>query len=424
MTIDAFPQNFIWGVSTAGHQIEGNNHTSDTWYLEHVTPTVFAEVSGPGCDSYTRWEEDLDMVTSLGLTAYRFSVEWARIEPRQGVIDEDAVAHYAAIVDGCLQRGLAPMVTFNHFTAPHWFAMLGGWLNPASAELFADYCGVIMDRFGSDIAFAVTLNEPNLPQVLQWSGIPEFVHDLERATLEAASAKAGVPRYRVGNVVLAEEFGPMQDALTRAHLAARKAIKARRPDLPVGLSIAIVDDVAAPGGEALRDRKRDEVYDHWLRLAADDDFLGIQNYEQISYGPHGQLPARPGVSVNAMGTAIEPASLVGAIRYAYSVSGVPILVTEHGLGTPDDTLRANFISAALDALKEELAAGTPILGYCHWSLMDNFEWISGYDTQFGLYEVDRETFDRTPKPSARAYARYVAAQAAVLLAEGATANQA
>ena len=169
----------------------------------------------------------------------------------------------------------------------------------------------------------------------------------------------------------------------------------------------MVDDVAGPGGEATRDRKRAEVYDHWLELAREDDFVGVQNYERIVYGPDGQLPPEPGTIVNGMGTPVDPDSLRGAVEYAYAVSGVPILVSEHGVSTPDDEVRAAFIEPSLAALKEAMDAGIPVLGYCHWTLMDNFEWIFGYGPKLGLHSVDRETFERIPKPSAGVYAELV-----------------
>ena len=199
----------------------------------------------------------------------------------------------------------------------------------------------------------------------------------------------------------------MQAGMTRAHLAAREAIKSRRADLPVGLSIAITDDVAVPGGEELRDRKRAEVYDHWLRLARNDDFIGVQNYERIYYGPDGPLPVPEGSVLNQMHTAVESGSLGGAVRYAHQISGVPVLVTEHGVATADDAVRSGFLEPSLAGLLDAIEDGVPVLGYCHWTMLDNFEWVSGYATQLGLHEVDRETFARTAKPSAAEYARLV-----------------
>jgi beta-glucosidase len=380
-----FPDHFLFGVATSGHQTEGDNAGSDTWFLEHVQPTVFAEPSGRACNSWQLWRDDLDLVQAMGLGAFRFSVEWARVEPREGTFATETLDHYAAIVDGCAERGLAAVVTLSHMTCPHWFAARGGWLDPAAPELFARYCDQVLRHFGDRITAAVTLNEPNLPQLLSWTDVPEPVRKLERATLEAAGAAAGVPRYRVSNIMLPEEFEAMRDGMTAVHLAARAALKARRPDLPVGLSIAIVDD-------------------HWLRLARDDDFIGIQNYESAVYDASGLLPPPPGATLHQLGSAIDPGSLGGAVRYAYEVSGVPVFVTEHGVGVDDDALRAAFIEPSLSGLLDAIGDGVPVLGYCHWTLLDNFEWTAGYRFRFGLHTVDRQTFARTQKPSAARYA--------------------
>ncbi|WP_194396800.1 family 1 glycosylhydrolase [Microbacterium atlanticum] len=409
MPAASFPADFLWGVATAGHQNEGDNVHSDTWFLENVTPSVFQDRSGKATNGWELWESDLDLVAGMNLNAYRFSVEWARVEPTEGECSEGALAHYEAVVDGCHARGLAPIVTFNHFTSPHWFAARGAWLDPEAPELFARYCGRVMERFGDRIRLAVTFNEPDLPEMLTWADLPSFVADLERATLAAASAAAGVERYRAGNVMLPEDFAAMRAGMTAGHQAAKAAIKARRPELPVGLSLAVVDDVAAPGGEELRDRKRAEVYEHWLALAREDDFIGVQNYERIIYGPDGQVHPADGVAVNGMGTAVEPDSLRGAVVYVHSVAQVPVLVSEHGIGTEDDSIRAAFIEPSLDGLAQAIADGVPVIGYCHWTLMDNFEWIFGYGPKLGLHSVDRETFERTAKPSAGVYAELVRA---------------
>jgi beta-glucosidase len=407
MSDNAFPDDFLWGVASAGHQIEGNNVDSDTWFLENVSPTIFQARSGQAADGWNRWEEDLDLIKGLGLNAYRFSVEWARIEPVEDAFSEEALDHYEAIVDGCIARGIAPVVTFNHFTSPHWFAKQAAWLNPGSAKLFARYCGRVMDRFGDRIAIAVTFNEPDLPEMLSWMDLPPFVAELERATLASASKGAGVERYRASNVMLHEDFAGMRAGMTAAHRAAKAAIKERCPELRVGLTLAIIDDVAVAGGEEIRDRKRAEVYQHWLELARDDDFVGVQNYERAIYGPDGEVHPSADTIVNEQGTAVEPDSLRGAVEYAYSVAKVPIIVTEHGISTADDSVRQAFIEPSLIGLEKAMERGVPVLGYFHWTLMDNFEWIFGYSRQLGLHSVDRTTFERAPKPSALVLAKAV-----------------
>lgn len=399
-----FPADFLWGVATAGHQNEGGNITSDTWFLEHVTPTLFAEPSGPACQGWERWEEDLDLVRDMGLTAFRFSIEWARVEPVEGEFSQQTLDAYAAKVEGCLARGLAPIITLNHFTAPHWFARKGAWIAEDAPALFARYCTAVAERLGHRVHAAVTLNEPNLEQVLQAAGVmPPEAQQRKREMLEAAAQKAGSTIYRSGNVILPEEFEEFQQGFLASHRAGRDALKAVYPDLPVGVSIAMADEHALPGGEASRDARRAQVYDFWLQAAREDDFVGVQNYERVVHGPDGPVPPGPEAVVNDMGTAVEPASLAGAVRYAYEAAQVPVLVTEHGIATDDDRLRAEFIPPSLELLGEAVAEGVPVLGYCHWTLMDNFEWVSGYGTRLGLHAVDRETFARTPRESSRVY---------------------
>jgi len=175
-----------------------------------------------------------------------------------------------------------------------------------------------------------------------------------------------------------------------------------RPDLPVSISLAMLDDQAV-GKASIRDRMRGELYGEWLKVASADDFIGVQNYERALWGDKGRLPAPAGATVNWSGTEVWAPSLGGAVRYAHEATGVPILVSEHGVGTDDDAIRAKFIPEALAGLKAAMDDGVPVLGYCHWSLLDNFEWIFGYKPKFGLVSVDRTTFARTPKPSAAVY---------------------
>jgi beta-glucosidase len=400
--------SFLWGAATAGHQIEGNNTNSDTWFLEHTEPTAFAEPSGTACNSFELWEDDLALVTDMGLTAYRFSVEWARIEPTPGQFDTAALDHYEQMVDGCLERGLAPVVTYNHFTTPRWFAERGGFMNADAAERFAAYCGRVTEAFGDRIAYALTLNEPQLHRILQWIPLPDFVYEQNKAMLDAASESAGVERFRVANVWIPAEYEELEDGFEAGHRAARDAIKAVRSDLPVGLSIAMCDDCAIGDDTSVIDRKRAECYDRWLDLAADDEFIGVQNYERRWYDGEGPVAVDTSLPLNDMGSAVDPASLAGAVAYAHQRSGVPVMVTEHGVATADDTLRVGLIPPAVDELIELRDGGVPVLGYFHWSLLDNFEWVFGFDHHLGLHAVDFETFVRTPKPSAKAYADTVA----------------
>ena len=392
-----FPKGFLWGSATAGHQVEGNNTNSDCWWLENVRPSAFTEPSGDACNSFELWPHDLDLVRSLGLNSYRFSLEWARIEPEPGHYSRAMLDHYARMIDGCHERGLAPLVTFNHFTAPRWFAADGGWMHSEAPARFARFCTVAARHLAAGISHAVTLNEPNLPQLLQVL-LPPFVFEAQRANLAAAAKALGVPKFSAANGVNAEDMPAVQAGLLAGHRLGREAIKSVRPDLPVGASLSVVDDQAV-GDPANRDARRANVYGVWLEAVKQDDFVGVQNYERSRTGPEGPLPPPEGSPRNWSGAEVYAPSLGNAVRYVHGATGRPIIVTEHGVGTEDDALRAAFIPEALAGLAAAMAEGIPVGGYLHWSLLDNFEWVFGYKPKFGLAAVDRQTFKRTLKPS-------------------------
>jgi beta-glucosidase len=395
-----FPKGFLWGAATAGHQVEGNNVNSDIWLLEHVHPTIFIEPSGDACDSLHRWRDDLDLVRSLGLNAYRFSLEWARIEPAEGRFSIAMLDHYKRLVGGCRERGLIPVVTFSHFTCPSWFAARGGWAGPNASGLFGRYCRIATQHLGAGMGYALTLNEPNIPQVLRWLfPSPEFV-SVRRAMLDAAARATGSRHYVTGLVVNDADADAMVAPLIEAHVKGYEAIKAVRPELPVAASISVSDDQAV-GPRSRVEEKRREVYAAWLAaLRGTADFVGVQNYDRTRIDAKGILPPPAGARMNHKGLEIYPASLAGAVRYAHQATGKPILVTENGLNTDNDHLRATYIAEVLAGLRQTIVEGVPVIGYIHWSLLDNYEWSLGYDYQYGLFAVDRRTFVRTAKPSA------------------------
>jgi beta-glucosidase len=399
----AFPKGFLWGASTAGHQIEGNNSNGDTWFLENVKPTVFAEPSRDAANSFHLWPTDMDIAQSMGLNAYRFSVEWARIEPEPGLFSVAMLDHYKRMIVGARERGLEPVVTYSHFTAPRWFAAQSGWLNGDSASLFARYCDRVTRHMGDGIGHAITFNEPNIMRLLMTLGLPPQVWELQSAMLVEAARRSGTAKFSALNAANREDIEPLQASLHVAHKAGRAAIKAVRGDLPVGLSLAMFDDQAV-GKNSIRDAMRKSLYQDWLEAAHTDDFMGVQNYERALWGDQGKLPVPPGSDRGHMGAEVYPPSLANAVSYAHSVAKVPILISEHGVGTDDDTVRARLIPGALAELKKAMDQGVPVKGYCHWSLIDNFEWIFGYKPHFGLHSVDPVTFERKAKPSAAVYA--------------------
>ncbi len=398
----AFPKGFLWGASTAGHQVEGNNTNSDQWLLENVTPTITGARSGDAVNSLEQWPADLDVVKAIGLNSYRFSLEWARIEPDQGMFSLAMLDHYKRIVDGCRARGITPVLTFNHYTTPRWFAAQGGWLHPQSPALFTRFCERAARHLAADVGMATTLNEPNLAKLLPLVLPPQFIGGL-RANLAAAARAANVPKFVVANTVPPEDVAGVTANMLKGHKAARDAIKGVRPDLPVGVSLAMADDQTV-GPNSLRDAKRAELYGEWLEAAKGDDFIGVQNYERNIWDAKGKMEPPAGGPRNFRGAEVYAPSLAGAVRYAHQATGIPVVVTEHGVGTNDDTVRAALIPAALRDLKVSMDDGVPVKGYLHWSLLDNYEWGAGFDDgRFGLCAVDRKTWKRTPKPSAAVY---------------------
>jgi beta-glucosidase len=219
----------------------------------------------------------------------------------------------------------------------------------------------------------------------------------------AAARAAGSTQFVTGYTINVEDVDGYVGNLVAGHKAGRAAIKAVRSNLPVGVSLAMPDDQAV-GTNSIRDAIRERTYGVWLEAARADDFLGVQNYERSLWDENGKVEGHLAEGDrNAAGAEVYPASLANAVRYAHSVAAVPILVTEHGVNTEDDAVRARLIPAALTELQKVMDEGVPVLGYLHWSLLDNFEWIFGYQPKYGLARVERSTFERTLKPSALVY---------------------
>lgn len=397
-----FPAGFLWGAATAGHQVEGNNTNTDSWVLENVKPTIYAEPSGDAANSFVMWPADLDIVKAMGLNCYRFSLEWARIEPEEGLFSIAMLNHYKAIIEGCRARGLTPMVTFNHFTVPRWFAAAGGWTNPKSPILFARYCDRAARHLGAQIGYATTLNEPNITNILR-TILPPQLFEAQRVMLAAAARAANSVKFVAANAMNPEDIDLATKNFVAGHKAGRAAIKNVFPDLPVGVSLSMFDDQAA-GKDSVRDAMRRQLYDPWFEAVQGDDFLGVQNYERQIWGAKGKLPPPQGAELNGLGGEVYAPSLAGSVRFAYAAAKIPIMVTEHGVNTQDDAIRARLIPAALVELKKAMDDGVPVKGYVHWSLVDNFEWIFGYHGKLGLHSFDPVTFARTAKPSAGIYA--------------------
>jgi beta-glucosidase len=391
-----FPPGFVWGAATAAHQVEGGNVGSDSWALEHARPSLFREPSGDAVDQYHRFSDDIAIVAGLGLAAYRFSIEWARIEPEEGAFSAAALAHYQRCIDHCLARGVAPVLTFHHFTLPLWQAKRGGFTDPEFADRFARYCERAA-RALSGFSTACTINELNLPLFIRDGALQRLNSEGGRARREAAEAALGGPVERFflftpPEAILGQGLG--------AHAKGRDAIKSVHPGCQVGVTLALQDEQAEPGAEALRDRRRHDYYGVCLDAVAGDDFIGVQTYSRVVAKRDGTVGPAPGHPLTVMGYEDRPQALAETCRFAWERTQTPILVTENGWAGEDDRRRCAFVVEALDALREAMAEGVDVRGYFYWSLLDNYEWTRGYEPKFGLIGVDRATMRRQIKPSA------------------------
>ncbi len=397
-----FSDHFLWGVAGAAHQIEGNNINSDSWVLEHLPDAPFAEPSGDACNHFELYHDDIALIAALGFNSYRFSIEWARIEPEPGEFSQAMLDHYRRMLEACHEHNLTPVVTYHHFTSPRWFAARGGWEVPENADLFARYCARATRAtraLGDLIGAACTLNEPNLGLMGQRAGWMPADAETAQAPYRAAAAKAvGSDRFSSFPSCCLHELA--RDTFIKGHRLAFDAIKAGPGRFPVGLTLALDDLQALPGGEALRDRVRRETQDIFLDAARQDDFIGVQTYTRSRFGPDGPIAPEPDAERTQMYYEFYPEALEGTIRYAAAYTGRPVIVTENGIGTADDTRRVEYIRRALQGVDNCRRDGIDVRGYFYWSVFDNFEWSLGYRPTFGLIAVDRATQRRALKPSA------------------------
>jgi beta-glucosidase len=382
--MDGLRDDFLWGAATAAHQIEGGNTNSDFWMVEHSGNPRFVEPSGDACDSYHRYPDDIRLLAEAGLKAYRFSIEWARIEPAPGEFSRAQLLHYRSMIDTCLAHGVLPIVTLHHFTNPRWYTEGGGLRRSDAVERFAAYVDYV-SQILHDVEWVVTINEPNIAALfagMHAAADPE--EGAEPVTVEMALA--GGPDPALAPILAAQ------------HRAAREVLRAKTK-AKVGWAVASQAFMPTEGNEATWQ----QVFDAWEGVFYDatdgDDFIGIQSYTSQPVDADGPVPHPPHPDNTLTGWAYRPDALAINLRRVWELKGLPLLVTENGIATDDDDRRIAYVTAALTGLKDAVADGVDVVGYCYWSLLDNYEWGS-YAPTFGLIAVDRAgDFIRAPKPS-------------------------
>ncbi|MEO8746009.1 MAG: glycoside hydrolase family 1 protein [Candidatus Dormiibacterota bacterium] len=402
-----FPDGFLWGTSSAAHQVEGDNRNTDWWEFEQQPGRIVnGDTSEVACDQYHRYREDFRLLRELNQNAHRLSIEWSRIEPSEGEFDSRQIRHYRDVLGELREQGIQPMVTLHHFTNPLWFVRKGGWSASGSAHAFLPYVHRVVDELGDLVGIWCTINEPSIYAANGWI-TGEFPPG-RKADLAA--------HYRVTR------------NMHRAHELAYLAIKRRWPDAPVGLSHHKF--LFLPASNRWRDRVAanvvQTVIDRWpvapgrLRriVEATSDFIGVAHYhgQMCAFDPRDsrdQFIRRfnvPGLPVTDMGWSINPTWMRDVLGELKGL-GKPVYITENGLATGDDAWRESYLIDVLTNVRHAIDDGVDVRGYFHWTNLDNFEWNRGYSVKFGLASVDRKTLERTVKPSGRLYARIAGANA-------------
>lgn len=373
-----FPDGFLWGSSTASYQVEGGNDNTD-WAEAARQGKV--PVAGLACDHYNRFEEDWDIAKSLHFTSQRFSIEWARIEPEEGVFNDAEMEHYKQVVSALRARGIEPFVTIWHWTMPTWLSDKGGITYEKWPELLGRYAGYVAKQLGSDVRFFITINEP---MVVTGNGyLPGIWPPFKKNPLQYLRAVAHV---------------------IRGHKEAHRAIKKEAPGALVGVSQNYIPFEGTNIVGSVLARIGSWWYNDYLLNSIKNfqDFIALNHYFRVVFWQNKKQKNE--YPRSDFGWELYPpamySSLMGLKKY-----NVPIYISENGLADATDSKRKDFLLGTLDNVHRAIHDGVDVRGYSHWSLLDNYEWAEGYTMRFGLVHVDFENGQkRTIRESARVYA--------------------
>jgi beta-glucosidase len=445
-----FPARFLWGVATSAYQIEGavgeDGRGMSIWDTFCQRPGAIKDgnTGAVATDSYHRWEEDVALLTGLGVTAYRFSISWPRVQPDgKGAANRAGLDHYDRLTDALLAAGITPVPTLYHWDLPQPVEDEGGWMERHTAQRFADYAAMTAERLADRIGLWITLNEPFVVTALGYAlgshapgrelmldALPTAHHQLLGHGLATVALRAaGVPQ-----VMITNNYSPAWPASgNNADRAAARAygilqnwmftdpvLLGSYPDLT---PFSLDGEDSASGLACVRDGDL-------AVISAPLDGIGVNYYmpARLSALPDSPLPFRlepiGGYPVTAIGWPVVPAALtelLGLLAARYGPALPAVYITENGCstddkpvpdGTVDDQVRIDFVDGHLRAVHAAISAGIDVRGYFHWTLADNFEWSEGFTQRFGLVYVDHQAQARTPKRSYSWYRDLIAAQRA------------
>jgi len=400
-----FPKRFLWGAATSSHQVEGGTHNQwSIWEFENAKllakqapaklknlanwPEIKQQatnpdnyISGRAVDHYKRYEEDFDLMVDFNMNAFRFGIEWSRIEPEPGKWDQAEIDHYRRYLEALKSRGITPVVTMFHWTMPPWFAHKGGFEKRSNVKYFVRFCDKIFAELGEYMQLICTFNEPEVYVAFGW------LHEGEWPPSKKRKYLLGYWTYR---------------NIATAHNCVVKMARRKKYKLKFGTTKNIANHYSADN--SLRSKifikfvmyVEDYLYlDHIKRYS---DWIGINYYFSNRY--KGGLMANKPTRVQDLGWEMRPDDISFVLERVYKKYKKPIIVTENGVADANDRYRKWWIAHTIDAIHSSLRKGVDIRGYLHWSLLDNFEWAYGKWPRFGLIEVDYRTMKRTPRSSA------------------------
>lgn len=382
-----FPEGFLWGAATSAHQVEGNNIYSDWWEWEQTQPSHLR--SKIACDQYNRYEQDFELAKELNHNAHRLSIEWSRIEPKEGEFNEEAIEHYLKVLKKLKSLKLTVMLTLWHFTLPKWVADQGGWENSATVSYFERFVKKIVPEIAEYVDLWVTLNEP---------GVYIYETYIERVWPHSKKSWLGQIKTFFN--------------LTSAH---RRVYKYLHSLFPAGKPVGIANNILSFESyhkhsirEQLSVFLNDLFANHlfYFFTRGTHDFLGINYYFHVRFKGNRWAPERSDLGqqthdVSDLGWEIYPEGIFEVLTDL--ADDVPIYITECGIATTNDDRRNRFLISYLQEVARAIKSGVNVRGFFYWSLIDNFEWQMGFEPRFGLIEVNYENLERKIRPSALVY---------------------
>lgn len=409
-TKPSFPRNFLWGASTSSHQVEGGNHNQwSEWEIKNAEKLAAGAektydwlpnwkevksqaisrdnyISSNGVDHYHKYKQDFKLLKKLNLNAYRFGIEWSRIEPEEGKWDEGQIEYYRKYIKELNSLDIEPILNIWHWTVPVWFDKKGGFAKRKNAHYFAEYVHRIAREYRGDLRYIITLNEPNI--------------------FATFSYQLGLWPPQIKNIF---KCSWVYWNLVRCHRKAYYLIKHEDPSIQVGVAAQLAN-IQAKRPHNFFDQVSTKVmryiWNWWflLRIKREQDFIGV-NYYFTDYYTGLFKRENPKVPLNDIGFYMEPEGLYPLLLRTWVRFHKPIIVTENGVADAKDEYRRWWIEETIVAMQRAISEGVRIMGYFHWSLLDNFEWSYGWWPKFGLVEVDRKKkMRRTIRPSAKWFA--------------------